>query len=170
MSEKRKNSKKKNDPQDLARFIEEFSWLLRSFDDVDLSALSNLAHQIQVQSLEAKRLKELSTNEDTVRTLVGFLPSFFTNLTLFPTNEDIVEFAHAALGLPLTRWQKKSKYEIIGQIVCHTNEASLEKIQRLSGLIDEMRDEKTSVRKGIEMDRSLGQSWSEVIARLYNNE
>lgn len=168
MTEKRKNQKKKSEPHDLARFIEEFSWFLKSFEDIDLNALSGFARSTQSQSLA--RGRKASAIDETTSNLVGFLPRFFTDSKLFPANEDIVEFAQAALGIPLTRWHKKSKYEIIGQIVCHTNEASPNKISRLSELIDEMRDEKKNIRMEIESNRSSGQSWSEVISRLYENE
>lgn len=100
--------------------------------------------------------------------LVGILPELLTDISLFPTNEGIVEFADAALGLPLKRWQKKSRYEIIGQIVCHTNSASPNKVRILSELVESMQNGDTSIRKAIEDNRGRGQSWSEVIGQLYD--
>lgn len=164
-----KNSRsKRSDPRELSRFIEELSWLLKSFDGIDYNALSDYSHKMEFFLSNSQRLSRNSRAGQNTVVLVGILPDFLMDTTLFPSNEGIVEFADAALGLPINRWHKKSRYEIIGQIVCHTNDASPNKVRILSELIEEMQDNKTKIRKVIETNREQGQSWSEVIGRLYN--
>lgn len=160
--------KKRSDPRELARFVEELSWLLKSFEDIDYNALSNFSHQAEFFLSNSEKFRRSSSIDQSAMVLVGILPNFLMDNKLFPANEGIVEFAEAALDLTLKRWQKKSRYEIIGQIVCHTNEASPEKIARLSEIIEEMHDNKTGIRKVIESNREQGRSWSEVIGRLYD--
>ncbi|MCA0849198.1 hypothetical protein [Salipiger thiooxidans] len=162
------SQKKRSDPRELARFVEELSWLLKSFEDIDYNALSNFSHQAELFISNSEKFRPSSSVDQNSMVLVGILPNFLMDTKLFPVNEGIVEFAEAALGLPLRRWQKKSRYEIIGQIVCHANEASPEKIARLSEIIEEMHDNQTSIRNVIETNREQGRSWSEVIGRLYD--
>lgn len=160
--------KKRSDPRELSRFVEELSWLLKSFEDIDYNALSDFSHDIEFFLSSSQRMQKKGRDRRDAAILVGILPDFLMDITLFPTNEGIVEFSNAALGLPINRWQKKSRYEIIGQIVCHTNDASPKKVRMLSELIEEMQDNKTSIRRAIEINREQGHSWSEVIGRLYN--
>lgn len=160
--------KKRSDPRELSRFIEELSWFLKSFEDIDYNALSDFGREMEFFHSSSQRLRKKVRGGRNAVVLVGILPDFLMDTTLFPSNEGIVEFAEAALGLPINRWQKKSRYEIIGQIVCHTNDASPNKVRVLSELIEDMQDNKTSLRKAIETNREQGHSWSEVIGRLYN--
>ncbi|MBO9429682.1 hypothetical protein [Sulfitobacter sp. R18_1] len=165
-----KNTKqKRSDPRELSRFVEELSWLLKTFENIDYDALSSLSHEMEFFFSNSQRLRKRDGVSRNTAILVGILPDFLMDSSLFPTNEGIVEFADAALGLPISRWQKKSKYEIIGQIVCHTNDASPNKVRLLSEVIEEMLDSKTSLRRAIEANRDNGQSWGEVIRHLYND-
>src|SRR5690606_2215361 len=101
------------------RFIEELGWLLKSFPDLDLSALSSLSSEARAYA-HFRRLPTgmIAPEKSSVVYLVGTLPSLFMDETLFPQNEDIAEFAKETLRVPMSRWQKKSRFEIVGQIVC----------------------------------------------------
>ena len=159
---------KVSDPRELARFIEELSWLLKSFDNLDYNALSKFSDENTCLLFSRKNSRAQRGGEDKTMILVGVLPNFLMDPALFPSNEGIVEFSDAALGLPIKWWKKKSKYEIIGHIVCNANKASPAKVQRLSDLIEEMLDQKTDMRRNIEANREQGHTWSEVIGKLYN--
>lgn len=162
------SSKKRSSPRELARFIEELSWLLKSFDGLDYNALGNVSQSIEMIFASNRQMSSKSIRDQKSIVLVGVLPSFLMDMDLFPSNEGIVEFAEAALGLAIPRWQKKSRYEIVGHIVCNANEASPTRMQILSDLIEEMRDKKTIIRKRIEQNRLQGESWSDVIGKLYS--
>lgn len=161
--------KKRSDPKDLSRFVEELSWLLKSFDDIDYNALAELSHDMSHIGSSNVRLSSRKSIDRRTAVLVGVLPDFLMDTILFPTIEGIVEFSDAALGLEIKRWQKKSRYEIIGQIVCHTNDASPERLRNLSNLFEEMQDSRAPLRKSMVQNRESGHSWSEVIGRLYGN-
>ncbi len=49
--------------------------------------------------------------------LIGILPAILIDTHKFPSNEDIVKLAEKSLPIRITRWQKKSRYEIIGVII-----------------------------------------------------
>ena len=52
-----------------------------------------------------------------ISALVGCLPNLFLDLDLFKTNADIAEFADAVLKIKISRFEKKSRFEIIGIVV-----------------------------------------------------
>ena len=167
---KRKRPMKRTDPKALSRFMEEFAWLLTSYDDLDFRALGALASELTSMSRSRVNLYNHSRRSDITQMLVGTLPSFLVDEDLFPTNEDIAEFALSILGISIPRWQKKSKYELIGHIVCNVNEASPRKISRLTDALEEILDERGETRKRIASERKSGRSWNEVIQKLTGDD
>lgn len=161
-----RRSQRRSDPRTLARFVEELSWLLASYEELDFKALGNMSSEFISFSRSSSDLLSRSRRPPTVHLLVGILPNFLVDLSLFPANEDIVEFAQSALGIGMTRWQKKSRYELIGQIVCHTNEASPAMLERLMTVLEQATDETSATRKKMASDRRSGRSWNEVIQSL----
>lgn len=169
MTEATSNGKrrtKRADEATLARFIEELGWLLETFDDVDFAALPKFVRHERDLRNRAVHLRSLSQQSDLTSTLVGVLPSFFMDRRMFPSNVDLVEFAEDALGISTPRWQKKSKNELIGHIVCHANEAPPRKLQQLSKAIEDLVEEEGERRIAIEKQRKQGLSWNEVIQNL----
>ena len=156
---------KRSDPRTLARFVEELSWLLSSYDELDFKALGDLSSTFFEISRHSSLVSK-SPRSKTAQTLVGVLPSFFLDLELFPTNEDIIEFSQMALGINIPRWQKKSKFELIGHIVCHTDQASPEYISRVMAALDEALSEQGTARKKLTKERKSGRSWNEVIQSM----
>jgi hypothetical protein len=162
---KSRRRSKKTDEATLSRFVEELGWLLESYNDIDFSALpAFIQHQRSIRNRSA-HLRSLSRESDLTATLVGVLPSFFMDQRVFPSNIDLVEFAEDALGIRTPRWQKKSKNELIGHIVCHANEAPQSKLESLSRAIEDLVDE-GGRRSQIEEQRKSGLSWNEVIQQL----
>lgn len=163
---KRKRPAKRADPRALSRFMEEMAWLLSSYDDLDFKALGDLSSELAMMS----RGRSARLRHDRVfgatDMLVGSLPSFLVDEVLFPTNEDISEFSVAVLDIHIPRWQKKSKYELIGHIVCNVNEASPAKISRLLEALDEVLDGRGDAKKRIAKERQSGRGWNEVIQQL----
>ena len=157
---------RRSDPKTLARGVEELSWLLSSYEELDFKALGNMSSELVAFSRSSSELATRSQRPPAVRLLVGVLPNFLTETDLFPSNEDIVEFAEAALGINITRWQKRSRYELIGNIVVHINEASRAKVERLMGVLELALDDRGSTKRRMKSDRELGRSWNEVIQSL----
>lgn len=161
---------KRNDEAALVRFVEELGWLLESYEDVDLSALPTFIRSQRELRNRTAHLRSLSNQSDLANTLVGVLPTFFMDRRLFPMNEDLVEFADQALGIDTPRWQKKSKNELIGHIVCHANQAPLHKLEQITNAIEGLVDEGSDDRRKIEKQRKSGLSWNEVIQGLVYNQ
>ncbi|MFT9096291.1 MAG: hypothetical protein ABF459_14285, partial [Gluconobacter cerinus] len=139
---------KRREQRTLLKFVEELSWLLSSYDDLDFRALGNLSAEIdRTQRATSNIASHSSQRLPTAQLLVGTLPSLLRDETLFSANEDIVEFAMMALDISIPRWQKKSRYELIGHIVCNTDLANDDKLNTLVKILDEMVTDKGEVRK-----------------------
>jgi hypothetical protein len=170
MSDKRggtgtKRATKRSDPKALARFVEELSWLLSSYADLDFRSLGLLSAEL-VDVNRNRNFLAHSGRRPTVRMLVGILPSVLIDEKLFATNEDIVEFAQSTLEMSIPRWGKKSRYELIGHVVCHTDQAPPGKLDALLAALDRLADEKGTARALVEKQRQSGASWNEVIQTL----
>jgi len=161
---------RRSDARTLNKFLQELSWLLNSYSDLDFKALESLAKSPPPAAVPAKRKSARSpAKKQNVEALVGVLPGLFVDERLFPSNVDISEFAFTALGIAIPRWSKKSKFELIGHIVCTTNAlddfavASLvEALTRITG------EDKARMR--IENQRQQGLSWNEVIQNILEFE
>lgn len=158
---------KRSEPKTLFRFIEELSWLLSSYEDLDFRALGALSENLALSQRTVQNLRNHTLGRpQTTQMLVGILPSLLIDEKLFPQNEDIIEFSGLALGITIPRWHKKSKFELIGHIVCSAEKADLRKLQQLVRILEDITDEKGETRKVMEAQRKSGLSWNEVIQRL----
>lgn len=163
---KKRRAVKRADPRALARFMEEFAWLMKTYDDLDFNALGQLSSELAMLSRGRGPRMRHSDSMAVTATLVGSLPSFLVDEELFSTNEDIAEFSVAVLSIHIPRWQKKSKYELIGHIVCNVNEASPSKVSRLLEALDEILDERGDAKQKIARGRKSGRGWNEVIQEI----
>jgi hypothetical protein len=98
--------------------------------------------------------------------LIGVLPRLFQDTKIFPSNEDIAEFAQTVLRVPVTRYEKRSKYELIGLIVCQTNELDEEKLSNLVKALSVITRSDEKLKKVVEARRSGGLSWNEAIQQI----
>ncbi len=159
-----KKPTKRTDPRALRRFVEELSWLLTTFDDLDFRALANLAAEGNMIKQQSSNTAKMRQNETTI--LLGRLPSLFMDESLFTTNEDIVEFAKHALKIEMPRWHKKSKYELIGNVVCNANLLDVDRLRQLIKAVESLQDVKSSTRDLVRNQREIGLSWNEVIQNM----
>ena len=164
-----RRASKRSDPRTLSRFVEELSWLLSSYDELDFKALGELSVSYSEMARHPSRSLR-SVRSKTAQGLVGVLPSFFLDIELFPTNEDIVEFSQMALGIGIPRWQKESKNELIGHIVCHTDGASPDRLSRVMAALDEASNERGTARRKLASERKSGRNWNEVIQSLLRED
>lgn len=169
MSELKKN-KKVLDSTKLKHaidFVEELSWLLESKSKLKLSEIPDIlrSNLKSINTVKDTTNKYVSPNPN-IHYLIGVLPRLFKDTKLFKKNEDIVDFAVEVLKIEISRSDKRSRYELIGLIVCECNELddqaldllvdSLSKITSNSDKINQMAREKSSV----------GFSWNETIRKL----
>lgn len=117
------NKLSKKEVKDLVNLVEEFSWLISKYKTTDFknlkySLLESTVDNSHTLSMNIDRYadKNLSKNY-----LIGVLPKFFQDKELFEKNNDLADFA-ACLGIHLRYPEKKSRYEIIGTIICVLSE------------------------------------------------
>ena len=166
------NAEREHALRQASLFIEELSWLIESFNkskkDFNLKEISQILrnasvhndHELSIRSDEFK-----STNPN-IHYLIGILPRLFQDRMLFRTNDEIGEFASEVLGIDISRVDKRSKYELIGLIVCETNDLS---DRKLSMLVDSLRsitenEEKMKIIADAKNDK--GFSWNIAIRSL----
>ena len=157
----------KTEIKKLKRFIEEFSWLMDTYSKLDLKKASLLIDESLGETSEVRKAVGVYESENpNINFLTGVLPSLFLDESLFRTNEDIADFASAVLKVNIPRHHKKSKYEIIGHIVCETNklnEKGLDKLVcALSLLVNDEKGKEMLAKK--KKDESF--SWNEMIQSL----
>lgn len=112
----------KNEAKKIKRFLEEFAWLMDNYSSVDLKKASALISESVSDTNELRKVVgDYESPNPNKHFLTGVLPSLFMDSILFPSNDDIAMFASSVLNLDIPRYYKKSKYEIIGHIVCEAN-------------------------------------------------
>lgn len=151
---------------DVAAFIEELEWLLKSQKNIDLLSVADEIRQISKSRNSRKVGAEYTSPNPNIHFLIGILPRLFQDQMLFPSNASISEFAGEILGIPVSRSEKRSKYELIGLIVCETNDLSDEKLRKLVHALSEITGSETKLRKFKEERKSDGFSWNRAIESL----
>jgi hypothetical protein len=147
------------------QFVRELSWTLSTYSDLDFKALGELSERLEFRN-QPTFLSRLTERPSSIAALVGCLPDLFTDETLFPSNEDIADFAESALGVFIPRWSKKSKYEIIGHIVCHTSVAEKARLERVVEAMTRITENREAASAMINDNKSRGMTWNELIQRL----
>lgn len=96
-------------------FIEDLCWLLDSQKSINYSEILKILSEIKRNK---NNLLVPSTNE-----LIGILPQLLTDKTLFTTNKSLAQFSDEILGIEILNWHKRSRYEMIGVIICKVQES-----------------------------------------------
>lgn len=161
------NKDKKKALKTTIRFIEELSWLFESNKGLDLKkSLSELEQTLEESNAIHNFAKEYKSPNPNKHFLIGVLPKLFQDSRLFPVNENIAKFAKEILGINVSRYEKRSKYELIGLIICETETLSDSKLSNLVEALAEItgNDEKI---KSIQKEReNINFSWNETIQKL----
>lgn len=147
-------------------FLEELLWLLESKKNLKTKDIPMLLREL-VNSDKNDDLfngKYVSQNSN-INYLIGVLPRLFKDKELFPNNLSLIEFANQVLNLNLSTEGKRSRNEIIGNIVCETDDLNDNELKvlvrflvKLTESEEDMRQLKTSPKNGF--------SWNEAIQKL----
>lgn len=156
-------TEKVKDPRAFKRFLEELSWLLESHSNLDFRSLGA---NVEVISETERNFNRHVPRNPNIRFLVGALPTVFSDDRYFPTNEDLAEFASQALNLPVPRWEKRSRYELIGLIVCETVKLNDDRLARLVNALSRITSEDPNAQAIFQSRREEKLSWNEIIQRL----
>lgn len=136
-------------------FIEELTWILSKYNKESVKSVIDYINQG----------KEESKNNSNVEILTGYLPKLFLEKDLFATNYDLAIFAESVLGIEIPRYDKKSRFEIIGSIICEIPNLKNEQLKELSDALETINNNPSQLhiiktRKKTEVDNF---SWNETI-------
>lgn len=148
-------------------FIEELSWLLDSKRKLKLSDIPFiLRKQLQTNDTVVGAAKKYASPNPNIHYLIGVLPRLFQDKKIFPKNDDIASFANDVLGVDITRVEKRSKYELIGMVVCECNELDDAKLEEMVGALALITGSAEKIKRLTEERKSTGFSWNETIRKL----
>lgn len=111
---KQRNSKSTKNFTKAVGFIEDLCWLLDSQKSINYNDVLNILNQLKSQ---ANEINKTSTNE-----LIGILPQLLTDKSLFSSNRALSQFSSEILNIKILNWEKRSRHEMIGVIICKVQE------------------------------------------------
>jgi hypothetical protein len=152
--------------QKAQRFLEELSWLLDNYSTLDLKTLAATLQAHGGGATATAAVGEYASANPNKQFLVGALPRVFTDESLFPTNEDIAQFAESVMDLRILRYGKKSKYEIIGHIVCETDRLDDRKLAKLVSALAALADGDDRTKRLIRQRKEQHFEWNAIIQEL----
>ncbi|MCD1588664.1 hypothetical protein K7H09_21900 [Halomonas sp. IOP_14] len=148
-------------------FIEELSWLLDSKKKLKLNEIPDiLRSQMLTDSFVLSAADKYASPNPNIHYLIGVLPRLFQDTKLFPKNEDIASFAKDVLGIEVARVEKRSKYELIGLVVCECNELNDSKLEDMVNALSAITTSTEKISKFAEAKKLTGFSWNEAIRKL----
>ena len=100
--------------------------------------------------------------------LVGSMPIILADTDLFPSNEHIAKFANEALEIPISRWEKRSRYEMIGMLVMETIKLPDAQVRDLSIFLDSLSTGSKRLESIKRQAQDVGFSWNTAIRTLSN--
>lgn len=150
--------------------IQELVWAIRSRESNELlSGVSYLRQLAQSEKVERRRAEKTPTLRDKrrdLKNLVGSMSIVLADIELFPANESIAKFAMEALQISITRWEKRSRYEMIGMLIMESINASPARLKEVGNLLSKISDESDSMAQIKQRARQTGFSWNEAIRSL----
>jgi len=152
--------------------LQEIVWAIRSRQSNELSdGVSYLRHLALNEKSERRRKEKapkstLLDRKKDLKALVGSMSLVLADAELFPSNEDIAKFAMEALRIPISRWEKRSRYEMIGMLVMESINASPARLREVAGLLSRISEESESMAQIKQSARQTGFSWNEAIRSL----
>lgn len=147
--------------------LEEMLWLLDSREGAALRDLPSLLRKEVDDSSEVSAVAgQYASPNPNKNFLIGVLPRLFQDPKLFPSNEDIADFATTVLGVSISRFEKRSRYELIGLIVCQTNDLDEDKLSNLVRALANITGSEDKLRRVVQARREGNVNWNEAIQRI----
>ncbi|WP_345879170.1 hypothetical protein [Shewanella algae] len=148
-------------------FIEELSWLLDSKKKLKLSEIPDILRgQMLANESMVSAAEQYASPNPNIHYLIGVLPRLFQDMKLFPKNEDIASFAKDVLGVDVSRIEKRSKYELIGLVVCECNSLNDSKLEDMVKALSAITMSSEKISRFAEEKKLTGFSWNETIRKL----
>lgn len=167
----RKKMNPEYERQQFLNFFEELCWLLDSNKEINFKNASKYLKGFRNALVHGISNDNDDRSADEYN-LIGVLPSLLKDGEIFQTNSQLVQFADEVLALQIPRWEKKSRNEIIGLIVCEVEDVNKERLNVLVKWTRNILNNK-SVVKNMQSDaKTTGNmfSWNETIQKLVGTE
>lgn len=165
-SSKYNESSLKADSAKATRFLEELSWLFQSIGDIDTKSIAKALAEATKQRTVRDGFASFASPNPNIHSLVGILPLVLRDESIFPTNGSIAEFATAALKLQMQRWEKKSKFELIGEIVCNVVDLDDKELNMLVEALSVLAHGGSNVKAIVVNAHAAKRGWNEIIQTL----
>lgn len=162
---------RKLDERKAIHFLEELSWILDRYSDVDFRSLGRMLEKETFRASQFQmEFNDRSSDAPNKSVLVGLLPGMFIDELLFASNEDVAEFAETVLNVRIPSWEKKSKFELVGHIVCHTAAANDEKLSKIATALKLVSAGDKKTKSIMAKGRQQKKSWNEIIQRIIDQK
>lgn len=156
------NEKKINQAINL---IEELSWLLDS-KSIKFTDIPDLLRNTIVQENANSVGKKYNSSNPNKNFLIGVLPNLFQDQDIFKTNNDLIEFATTVLKISISRAEKRSRYELIGLIVCDIRNLNDYELNILVDALAIITNSDEKLKKFKESRKKSNFSWNDAIIEL----
>ena len=140
-------------------FLEELSWFLKSNKSSKLDDVIEM-----IKALRSQGVNDLAVDDKLY--LTGAISKFLNDKDLFPSNEDIVDFAVNALSIQIPRWEKRSRYELIGLVVCETDSRDGDSVKKVAKLLSIVSSDLNELNSFKNLKKSGLLSWNDAIRRM----
>ncbi len=150
-------------------FFEDLCWIFDANKDINFKNASKYLKEYRNNIAQSGINSDKTSDE---HNLIGILPSLLKDQEIFQSNSQLVQFAGEVLALDIPRWEKKSRNEIIGLIVCEVEEANKERLNTLIRWSRNILKNKNVVRDMQNKAKNSGNmfSWNETIQKLVGTE
>lgn len=168
------DNKKKNNPeyerQQFINFFEELSWLLDANKGMNFKGASRFL--MEYRNLVMHNNTISNTGNSNAYGLIGVLPSLLKDTEIFQSNSQLVQFAEEVLSLRIPRWEKKSRNEIIGLIICEVEDVNKERLDTITQWASRILRNKNRVRDLQYNAKNSGNlfSWNDTIQKLIGED
>ena len=169
MANDKRRSNSELERQQIINFFEELSWLLDANKDINYRNVSKFLKECRNLYVHGTIV---NNNNNEAYSLIGVLPSLLKDNELFQSNAQLVQFAEEVLKLNISRWEKRSRNEIIGLIICEVEDANKEHIDVLTQWVSNILENKKKVKDLQSKAQISGNlfSWNETIQKLVSEE
>lgn len=164
INENKKKPSPETERNQFFNFLEELCWLIDENKDINFKSISKYFKEYRNSSSH----NLISNDKNSEFALIGILPSLLKDQEIFQSNLQLVQFANEVLALSIPRWEKKSRNELIGLIICEVEDANKERINTLSEWSKNIFNNKNAVKELQKKAVNSGNlfSWNEAIQNL----
>lgn len=157
------------DLKKLINFLEEFSWISKKYNSIDIQRITNGISELEYASSNDKSFYNIKYKNQEKVFLIGCLPSLLMDRELFVKNKDLSDFA-GIIGVDINQPEKRSRDEIIGKIICSIqDESSKYSTNEISQLIYKLTND-TSIIENMKFEKRLlsdNYNWNDAIRNLF---